>query len=634
MMEGPGVQWNRDSLRHDQSGFEVKGSILIRGVEREVTMHIGADLRDQDILNFAGNLIDRMRDTGVVSRSKGTHISELKPGAHVFSYGTGRPGSKTFNVSLKIMDLVTRPAATGPEIDIPSETTREDSPTENYIRATLASQDVKIGKSGTLDKLLIAGAAVIDATRTDPSIKLSGTRNALDKFSELANAWKARWQGGTGMHLKQLQKLELLTVLVNRTRPSLSEFDDEIYEKDLDELDTSKDALIAAVRQGPAEWADSFRDVEDPTRVWNQALIDGKGVSVPPEADKDSFFMGLQLATDVIDPKTKEVLAYAGQQIRPQDMQNFREHNVENIRVIRPNADQLAENGLQQKHRALCGEAEYTFSDPALYDGRLVVLATVKVGSESFVRMFYQSQSQGNWRSLHGFLPGGHIAKGISEHDTALPIEVNLAINAAVGNKQPFKPNEQFMYRLALQVARPQFRPKGMRPAFWERFIGANPTETYVQQVGVRQVSAAQSQGPLGPELQPNFAQPSSSQRMILPLYGEVAARVFPSNNGELNYLFYETDRGEVWIGAIELAKGDGAQVTRYGVRAISPAVGEAERLPLFEYHEQIGRPYVPPQGDGRFIEGRLAANPAYGYNWGAVRNLPVIQAYLAYHRH
>jgi hypothetical protein len=96
-----------------------------------------------------------------------------------------------------------------------------------------------------------------------------------------------------------------------------------------------------------------------------------------------------------------------------------------------------------------------------------------------------------------------------------------------------------------------------------------------------------------------------------------VKASVFRSQNGELEYTFFEDDTGRAWLASVQNVK---APINSAGIRSSAVDVGGLD-MPRYEYHSQI------PQGYAAAGK-RYGPRGEYGDAWPYLRETPLIQEY------
>ena len=296
------------------------------------------------------------------------------------------------------------------------------------------------------------------------------------------------------------------------------------------------------------------------------------------------------------------------------------------------NLENLKKDVLFPNNKLTIDNATYYCTQPfKLDETRVSVIGLVQIkdaaGKEQvFPRLFYLSNSQGTWRTMPGASKRGkvltHYNKGVAESDTQLPTALNLAL-------------------LKLPFSQPQPTPTHFHVS---DLVRKNHRMTYdfeVQKLGsidkklneasdyrfIRSTDPAAPNAILMPPVakQPNFAIPIKETEITLPLYGNVIARVYLSNDQSLQYLFYETQEEQNQTGKAFLASVEdlSQKISRYGLREMGFQVNNMD-APLKEYPKQIRDDYKPglprpPIDDKR-----------YEWNWDYVRELPIIQAYYA----
>jgi hypothetical protein len=125
------------------------------------------------------------------------------------------------------------------------------------------------------------------------------------------------------------------------------------------------------------------------------------------------------------------------------------------------------------------------------------------------------------------------------------------------------------------------------------------------------------------PQQMPLLDQPLGEFKTRSTGAGEVTGRIFRSEDGTLEYLFFEDGQGRVWVGDVTRTltdEGVAVPITSFGVRARAPQPAEVT-TPLWEYPSQI---------PGLYRDDNQALRGSYADNWAYVRLLPIVRAYYA----
>ncbi|MBA3722348.1 MAG: hypothetical protein H0W88_08095 [Parachlamydiaceae bacterium] len=209
----------------------------------------------------------------------------------------------------------------------------------------------------------------------------------------------------------------------------------------------------------------------------------------------------------------------------------------------------------------------------------------------------------------------GRLGKGLAEADTQLPIQLNLALQDLL-SKQP-----NFFY------AGPYVKTAYNYGDTYQKVVSlinyaVTPAMTESKKWFYRPFEPEMIKLPEDKNLHPNFEKCLAAKEFEDPLYGKVTAKVFPSNDNNLQFLFYEVEDKRAFLIGIERVKNN--PINCYGVRkqAENPQGLDA---PLLEYEGQIPLKNRPMQCPGPVYK---QLNNKYMNNWNFIRKLEIIQLY------
>lgn len=276
------------------------------------------------------------------------------------------------------------------------------------------------------------------------------------------------------------------------------------------------------------------------------------------------------------------------------------------------NREFLEAQGLEPRLTFHCGDQRIHFSQPyTLGEGRAACVGYVEdKNGEVKVRAFYRSNSQGLWRSASHAGFQGWIGKGQGEESTNLPIELQQHLHAQAGSslKQLDEPTANQAFYGSLEFgdkSPPTELASQLRPA---REVGDFSLGLPGGKYGVPESFAL-----LDPSDGPNFQSPGVSYGFQHPLHGQVTASLFPSKNGQLQYLFYRDQQNRTWVAQVE---DKDSPVTTWGTRQ-TPVITGKLSMPAIEYPQQI-----PPGYAGTMVSDDYADASAY------VHRLPPVQEF------
>lgn len=311
------------------------------------------------------------------------------------------------------------------------------------------------------------------------------------------------------------------------------------------------------------------------------------------------------------------------------------QNKIQATSPIRPplNLDSLSDVE-RPKYEMTINQTTYYCSEPFIFENRPMAIILVEIGDKIYPRLAYLSNSQGSWRVMpaatkdYGALLR-RFGKGLGETDTQLPITLNLALlllprlqKLEYDWKRPlsdlvttaYDATESYMQKVkktemlaALEPdAKDYFCNGGM-------FVRRPPKPGTIQMLN-------------DPKKHPDFKKLERSEKLTLPMYGEITAEVYASKDKTLQYLFYKTRDNRVFLSAIDAVD---KVITSYGVREKFIDLKGLD-APLLEYRKQIPQEFVP---EAELKEQIYECGPefqAQGYtsNWNYVRELAIIKMY------
>lgn len=291
----------------------------------------------------------------------------------------------------------------------------------------------------------------------------------------------------------------------------------------------------------------------------------------------------------------------------------------------------LKDNGLAPEYSVQMEGAKVNLSKIYEVGARQAVMAYVETERGVKARSYYRSNSQGVWRYLPDYVgtPNGGVdyyGKGINEESTTLPAELQEALAQIEGQQGG---------NLRITKTVPEFLLVGTakryssRQELWQTLHqGGQPRGDYYQEV--RQapkvvLSAEQMRNEKRPPeqldvqggLAPNFEQKVGGWRSKAALYGQVQSEVYRSEDGSLEYVMCENERGQAWVGSVQTT----GPVTSTGLRRDWVMAGDICTTP-YDYEVQSAG-----YGD---LEDRSAVNMHYVSMWkNYLAKMPIIQKYL-----
>lgn len=278
------------------------------------------------------------------------------------------------------------------------------------------------------------------------------------------------------------------------------------------------------------------------------------------------------------------------------------------------------------EHKLQIGDTTYYVSNVFTTHHHFAVFALVKIGNKVFPRIFYRSNSQASWRLLPSFEWDRHkIYKGHMESDTMLPIALNLALyNLPKSDKWIPSIGDDCILNHKMDKGNPIYTEVIKIEDF--AAIKANEEGSFTSHGGMYCKKAPNPAAILLPEdenLLPNFDHCLHEMELESELYGNLAARVFPSRNENLQYLFLEASDGRAFLCSVEQVVDN--PITSFGIRKKGLDLKGLDS-PLMEYRSQQPHGYIPPFNAPIYN----CRKEDYSNNWNYVRELAIIQDYYS----
>lgn len=250
-------------------------------------------------------------------------------------------------------------------------------------------------------------------------------------------------------------------------------------------------------------------------------------------------------------------------------------------------------------------------------------------------RLFYKSNSSMMWRYTPYVTPEGHIFKSDCGEDAVnAPFELQQILNDIDQNQ----PEKEFctLREMSEKANDPDISLDNygtISGIISKRLVDGRPSLTPECQfngydMGSRRYEIADPQECVVPnEKMPNFNQIVRSWDTTNDLYGDTKARCFRSNDGTLEYLFFQNHEGRAWVGAVECVD---SKISKLGVKKeyINPG---CLTTPLYEYHVPRGAFQDVRKGGGYWGN----PNDRKGYYVGMdeyLNRIPMIQEFHRYY--
>lgn len=210
----------------------------------------------------------------------------------------------------------------------------------------------------------------------------------------------------------------------------------------------------------------------------------------------------------------------------------------------------------------------------------------------TYLRVFYRSNSQGEWRLLPAYDNQNHwLVKGHSELSLHLSLKLQKELDRIAKINPVIGFHSADVKKFALQT--PDVYNKGYA-AFGP--VAEKELTAHVEKEGLKldgnfyKTKADPLPKPEtvtfnNPGHSPDFAKPITSWETSNDLYGNVTVEAFPSKDGKIIYSFYKDKRGRVWIGGAEVLD---SELTQSGVKKQWVNLGILA-TPAYEYDQYSG---------------------------------------------
>lgn len=291
-----------------------------------------------------------------------------------------------------------------------------------------------------------------------------------------------------------------------------------------------------------------------------------------------------------IDGQVRPLTASTAQQIVSHSQAPTRNRLAEAL------VDSVTPEFIQQHHlepvvSIPMGEADIHLSRPyELAGGREAVMAYVEIDGKTHLRAFYRSKSQGIWRVASHAGDGTNnywIGKGDGEHTTNLPITMQRVLNDHLQNQRGLSmtssQSQRAFYGVLDQVSDREFAREGASSGPSLGRFTQHLNGPYRSRRGDPRSFEFND-----PQQAPNFEASPERFSLDLPEYGQVEAYVFPSQDGNLNYMFLRDNQGKAWVAQVEMVDSTSGAFGS-GTRTIDP--GDLD-MPGREYAQQIPYKY------------------------------------------
>ncbi|MBI3633677.1 MAG: hypothetical protein HY226_05295 [Candidatus Vogelbacteria bacterium] len=284
--------------------------------------------------------------------------------------------------------------------------------------------------------------------------------------------------------------------------------------------------------------------------------------------------------------------------------------------------EEIKTEGLLPKYMTVVGDREIALSLPYnLGHGRVAVLAyvnskTSNIPPQDFyiARSYYRSNSHGVWRYIPDYGMDGSYGKGRNAESLNLPITLQKALSDDLrlnGAAEVFKPDSIFLGTIGLARTTYYGTAESQNDYYFD--VKSEPERLIGKFYGSRHNKTAPEALVLKYEA-PDFSKKLMEWDDKSEVQGHYHVDVFPSKDGKFNFMFCKNDKGQVWIGGVEVAK---SKVTSTGLKA-DWAYGGYLTTPIMEYPQEVGD-----------YSGEYLGNGYVDMFENYLSKIPVIQEYL-----
>lgn len=246
-------------------------------------------------------------------------------------------------------------------------------------------------------------------------------------------------------------------------------------------------------------------------------------------------------------------------------------------------------------------------------------------------RTFYQSKSQGIWRSASGLLGStfGKGPEGRFESSTNLPSEMQQRLSELSRNSEKAVGQPE---RLESALHAPLAKLSVSQPSRFDQSLQVQPFGKFERQVAINDYNSVGDPSSFRfdhPGQQPDFDSRAHGFEMEHPTRGNLKATAVSSKDGESQYIFLQDKEQRTWLGMVE-SKGE---LNDYGVPRKALDEG-ALTHPAIEYVQQAA-----PQFRGEVVTWDTVYNnltkteetlPGYVDTTAYTKQLPPVRDFLA----
>lgn len=202
----------------------------------------------------------------------------------------------------------------------------------------------------------------------------------------------------------------------------------------------------------------------------------------------------------------------------------------------------LAAEGFQPQSTVELGESKIHVSKPYRHEGRTCAVGYVEQKDGSVhVRSLYRSGSHGLWKVASHAGRDGWFGKGDGQESVTLPLAAQEALGQVKTGGEDSPQGNQLFYG-ALEIS-------GLMPpkSFLE---GGEGTSLDIPR-SEKKYPEPTEHILTNPNQRPNFSKPGRTFTMQGEVQGEVRASVYPSRDGNHEFMFCQDEKGRAWLGGV-----------------------------------------------------------------------------------
>lgn len=205
-------------------------------------------------------------------------------------------------------------------------------------------------------------------------------------------------------------------------------------------------------------------------------------------------------------------------------------------------------------------------------------------------RTFYQSRSQGIWRSASGLM--GHSIfgkgpKGSFESSTNLPVDMQRRLSEISRNTEAVETNPRLLDEL---IHAPLEKLSTTEPSRFDESIDTQPFGSFQKRVALGQYQSVGEPTSFrydNPGQEPDFSKEPQSFELDHPTRGSLQATTVDSRSGDHRYLFLQDSEKRTWLGQVESL----SELNDFGVPT-QALQDDSLTHPAIEYSQQLAEPY------------------------------------------